>query len=122
VRTALLALAFTLLGPALVQAHPIVLESSPSHDAVVNSSPEQVAFRFNSAIETRLTQVTMTGRDGRPIRLAVGPNHRNGFPRNRLVIPLPLLSTGTYVIRYKVLATDGHITEGALRFTVRGAK
>jgi len=118
----LLALAFTLLGPPLLLAHPIVLESFPSHDTVVNDSPEQVAFRFNSAIETRLTRVTITGRDGRPIPLALAPNHRNGFPPNRLVIPLPPLTTGTYVIRYRILATDGHISEGALRFTVNGAK
>lgn len=118
----LLTLAFTLLGPALVQAHPLVLESSPSHDAVVNRSPEQVTLRFNSAIETRLTQATITGRDGHPIPLAVAPNHRNRLPHDRLVIPLPLLATGTYVIRYKVLATDGHVAEGALRFTVNAPK
>jgi methionine-rich copper-binding protein CopC len=111
-------LAFTLLGPALVQAHPIVLESSLRHDAVVSRSPEQVTLRFNSAIETRLTQVTIAGRDRRPIPLGVAPNHRNGLPRDRLVIPLPPLATGTYVIRYKILATDGHVAEGALRFTV----
>ena len=121
-RAALLALAFTLLGPAMVQAHPIVLESSLSHDAVVTRSPEQVALRFNSTIETRLAQVTITGRDGHPIPLAVAPNHRNGLPHNRLIIPLQPLPPGTYVIRYKILATDGHISEGALRFTVNGAK
>ena len=120
-RGVVLTLAFALLGPALVQAHPIVLESSPRHDAIMDRPPEQVALRFNSAIETRLTQVTIAGRDGHLIPLAVAPNHRNG-PPNRLVVPLPPLSTGTYVIRYKILATDGHITEGALRFTVNGVK
>ena len=36
----------------------------------------------------------------------------------RLVIPLQPLAPGTYVLRYRVLAADGHLTEGALRFTV----
>ena len=118
----MLTLALTLLGPGLVEAHPIVLESSPSHDAVVTHSPEQVTLRFNSRIETQLAQVTLTGSDGHPIPLPVAPNHINGLPHNRLVIPLRVLSPGTYVIRFKILATDGHITEGVLRFSVNGAK
>lgn len=37
---------------------------------------------------------------------------------DRIVLPLGSLRPGAYVVRYKVLAADGHITEGALRFTV----
>jgi len=32
------------------------------------------------------------------------------------------LAPGVYVLRYRVLAVDGHITEGALRFTVGPAR
>jgi methionine-rich copper-binding protein CopC len=41
---------------------------------------------------------------------------------DRLVIPLPHLGAGVYVLRYRVLAVDGHITEGVLRFTVNVAR
>jgi methionine-rich copper-binding protein CopC len=34
------------------------------------------------------------------------------------VIPIRSLAPGEYTLRYRVLAVDGHITEGALRFTV----
>jgi len=37
---------------------------------------------------------------------------------DRLTIPLKPLDPGVYVLRYRVLAVDGHITEGVLRFTV----
>ena len=36
------------------------------------------------------------------------------------MLPLTKLSPGAYVVRYKVLSVDGHITEGALRFTISG--
>ena len=41
---------------------------------------------------------------------------------DRLVIPLRPLPPGTYVVRFKVLAADGHITAGALRFSVQAAR
>ncbi len=42
----------------------------------------------------------------------------DGEAPDRIVLPLAKLRPGAYVVRYKVLAVDGHITEGALRFSV----
>ncbi len=39
-------------------------------------------------------------------------------PADRIELPLTPLAPGAYVVRYKVLAVDGHITEGVLRFSV----
>src|SRR6202035_2242496 len=46
------------------------------------------------------------------------PGDDDASPPDRVVIPLSPLAPGVYVLRYRVLAVDGHITEGALRFTV----
>jgi copper resistance protein C len=51
------------------------------------------------------------------VTLALPPGGAETTP-DRLTIPLEALSPGAYVLRYRVLAVDGHITEGALRFTV----
>ncbi len=40
---------------------------------------------------------------------------------NQVIAELPSLKPGVYLIRYKVLARDGHISEGEIRFTVLGA-
>ncbi|MGH8581980.1 MAG: copper resistance protein CopC [Gammaproteobacteria bacterium] len=32
---------------------------------------------------------------------------------------MPALAPGTFVLRYRVLAADGHITEGVLRFHLK---
>ena len=49
--------------------------------------------------------------------LALPPADAEATP-DRLTIPLEALGPGAYVLRYRVLAVDGHVTEGALRFTV----
>ena len=41
-----------------------------------------------------------------------------GSSSDRLVVSLPPLAAGAYMIRYKVLAADGHFTENVLRFKV----
>jgi methionine-rich copper-binding protein CopC len=117
----LLALVLT-LGPAReAAAHAIVLESSPVHDAVLSQAPQQVTLRFNSRIEKRFTRVTLAAADRAPVPVALPPGDDSATP-DRLTIPLGPLGPGVYVLRYRVLAVDGHVTEGALRFTVSPAR
>ena len=35
-----------------------------------------------------------------------------------IVARIPPLQPGVYNVQYKVLATDGHVTEGFIRFTI----
>ena len=72
---------------------------------------------FPSRIEHRLTRLTLTDAQGRTIPLP--PLAPAGATPDRLVVPLPRLAPGTYLLRYRVLAVDGHLTEGLLRFTVK---
>ena len=113
----LLPLALLLGAPALAAAHAIVLDSSPRHDAVLAEPPARLTLRFNSRIEAALSRVTIEspGAGARPRALHVEGTEG----ADRLVVPLEPLAPGVYVVRYRVLAADGHVTEGALRFTVK---
>jgi len=113
----LLGLAGTLWPAPSVSAHAIVLESAPAPDAVLTRSPEQVTLRFNSKLERRFTRITLTAGDRAPAPVALPDGGGSAAP-DRVVVPLAPLGPGVYVLRYRVLAVDGHITEGALRFTV----
>ena len=113
----LLMACLTLAAPRAASPHAIVLESSPTHDAVLPQPPARVTLRFNSRIEKRFTRVTLALADRAPVAVAVPPGDAEATP-DRLTIPLQPLGPGVYVLRYRVLAVDGHITEGALRFTV----
>ena len=119
----LLALAIALAvlpAPGPADAHAIVLESSPARDAQLPTPPDRVVLRFNSRIEHALSRATIEPVGGRPVALAAAGTPADPRPApDRLVIPLRPLGPGTYVVRDRVLAADGHLTEGVLRFTVR---
>jgi methionine-rich copper-binding protein CopC len=113
----LLMACLTLAAPRVASPHAIVLESSPTHDAVLPRAPSLVTLRFNSRIEKRFTRVTLALADQAPVAVALPTADAEATP-DRLTIPLQPLGPGVYVLRYRVLAVDGHISEGALRFTV----
>ncbi len=104
-------------GPA--RAHAIVLEASPAHEAVLTAPPARLVLRFNSKIEHALSRVTIETTAGRPVALPVA--RATEADAARLVVPLTPLAPGIYIVRYRVLAADGHVTEGALRFTIQAA-
>lgn len=97
-------------------AHAIILESEPAAGAKLAEPPTRIYLRFNSKIEKRLSRVTLAAEDGRPVPLVVKTD--GGEKPDRIVLVLGSVHPGAYAVRYKVLAADGHITEGALRFTV----
>ena len=101
--------------PRLAAAHALVLESSPRSDEVVTVSPQRIFLRFNSRIEKALSRVTLTGPAGRAVPLPVAAPDP---PPNHLVVPVPPLEPGQYLVRWKVLSADGHVTEGTFRFAV----
>jgi len=112
-----------LLGPGPASGHAIILESVPARDAVLDRAPDRVVLRFNSKIEKRLSRITLAPTGAAPVPVSIvtdGPD--SDAQPDRLVVPLRPLSPGSYVLRYKVLSADGHITEGALRFTVTGTQ
>ena len=113
---AALCAALVVPGPGTAGAHAIILESEPAAGAKLAEPPARIYLRFNSKLEKRLSHITLTATDGRPTPLPVTAD--GSEKPDRIVLPLGSLRPGAYVVRYKVLAADGHITEGALRFTV----
>jgi methionine-rich copper-binding protein CopC len=106
--------------PPGAAAHALLLESTPAPGATLTEPPAQLYLRFNSKLEKRLSHVTLSTDKGRPVALPISVNARE--KPDRLMLPLGPLVPGAYLVRYKVLAVDGHITEGILRFSVVGPK
>ena len=116
---AALVLSAVLTGvPRLAGAHALALESSPRTDEIVTVSPQRIVLRFNSRIEQALSRVTLTGPTGRAVPLPVAAPD---LPPNYLVVPVPSLEPGQYLVHWKVLSTDGHVTERAFRFRLAPA-
>jgi methionine-rich copper-binding protein CopC len=101
-------------GLPAAQAHAIILESSPQHEESV-TAPKKLVLRFNSRLEKPLCSVQIVGPRQRSIAL-LRPDP--DAPPDTLAYPLPHLEPGAYQARWKVMAADGHVTEGTVLFTV----
>jgi methionine-rich copper-binding protein CopC len=97
--------------------HAVVIKASLDETPLRADTPTRVTLHFNSRIEPGFTRVTLLGTaEEQP--LAVEAASEAG----RVTVALPGLAAGTYALRYKVLAADGHVTENTLRFRVTGAE
>ena len=115
------ALSICLAWWGLAFAHAVVVESSPREGARLTSPPREIVLRFNARIEKSLTRLTLAAHDGKVVKLPALPQGKAGEAADEiLVIPLPPLAPGSYSLRYKIFATDGHATLGILRFSVAG--
>jgi len=100
-------------------AHAIVVDSNPREGAVLKRAPDRIQLRFNVKIEKALTRVTLTKGNKQAIALPQA-DFNQGAPE-RLEVPLPPLEPGNYMLRYSVLAADGHATQGVLRFSIENS-
>ena len=71
-------------------------------------------LRFNAALERMIIQVYLVNHQKTRTPLADVDESKP----NEIVVHPPKLPPGVYTILYKVLARDGHITEGSIRFTI----
>ncbi|GAB4272472.1 MAG: hypothetical protein Kow0065_21690 [Methylomicrobium sp.] len=103
-----------LLGSNQASAHAVVTDHSLKIEPIKPHRAAQVALSFNSKIEVGLSQVFLVKAGDEHVLLAIEPGERQG----QLVVAIPALEPGDYAIRLKVLATDGHLTEDIIHFTV----
>jgi len=101
------------LTPYPAQAHAILLGGTPAPGATVPSGPLDLRLRYNSRIDKGRSRLTLTAPDHTQATLPIAPG----------AVPDVLnssanLSPGAYVLRWQVLAVDGHITRGDVAFTV----
>lgn len=107
-----------LLGPVVISpvlAHAVAVRTTPKDRAVLTSVPPEIEIRFNATLEKKLAHVKLERADGSTQTLVDEAKEPAVL---RCVLPRDLIS-GAYVLTYKVLATDGHATEGVLRFTLK---
>jgi len=104
-----------LIGPsAPLKAHAILLSADPAPNATVHRGTVEVHLRFNARIDARRSRLTLVNPAGGENRVSV-----NQPQADSLKSALPKLEPGSYILRWQVLAEDGHITRGELPFRVQ---
>ena len=115
-RIVIIALLGLMLVPAVASAHAILLASTPTAGASVGSGRVDMTFRYNSRIDHARSRLTLTDPDHRLSVLKIMPTGQ----ADTLQASAELAEPGAYVVRWQVLAIDGHITRGDVPFTVTG--
>ena len=105
---------FSLFIPS-VQAEAILIKATPTPYQVIDGSEVAIRLQFNSRIDmkrSRLSIISATGED-RPLQI-------NGTSAPDCVdSKITGIAAGAYLLRWQVLASDGHITRGQVPFRVR---
>jgi methionine-rich copper-binding protein CopC len=105
------------MSPSVAQAHAILEESTPPAGTALKPGPLDLHLRYNSRIDRARSRLTLI----RPDRTKdTVPIDAEGAPDIIAAhLDLPTASPpGLYVIRWQVLAVDGHITRGDIPLTV----
>ncbi|MGV1794897.1 copper homeostasis periplasmic binding protein CopC [Rhizobium sp. A37_96] len=102
-------------SPALAHAH---LEGeTPSDRSIVRASPSSLVLDFTEALNIAFSGIDIIDATGQQIQYGK-PALTNGD--QNLTVPLQSeLGPGSYTVKWHVLATDGHKTEGRYSFTVK---
>ena len=104
------------LAPVAAAAHAILEQSRPPAGGNVAAGKVDIVFTYNSRIDRARSQLTLTGQDHKQSVLPLAPQ---GAP-NVVSATTDIAKPGAYVVRWQVLAIDGHITRGEVPFTVMG--
>ena len=95
-------------------AHAIALSSTPAQHEAVSGPDVAVKVQFNSRIDAKRSTLILVTPEGGQRALAI-----KQAARDALVSQAQGLKSGSYVLRWQVLASDGHITRGEVPFSVK---
>jgi copper resistance protein C len=111
----LLFLVTMVASPRQALAHAVLLSSTPQKNASVSGPNITINLKYNSRVDGARCTLTLLKPDGKiekidtPAQLA--PDVLSATGRG--------LTRGAYVLRWQVLAGDGHITRGEVPFQVQ---
>jgi methionine-rich copper-binding protein CopC len=95
-------------------AHAVIIDSVPAVDAAV-AGDSDVTLHFNSRIDHQRSRLTLIAPDGSASLLTITPDSAPDV----VAAKLNDLAAGQYRLRWQVLAIDGHLTRGDIRFSVK---
>lgn len=99
-------------------AHAHLKNQYPAANASVAASPQALTLTFSEDIEPAFSGVDLIDAGQKSVPLAKA--ERSPKQHNQMIVPLnkPLVS-GLYQVKWYVLSTDGHKTNGTYHFSVK---
>jgi copper resistance protein C len=102
------------MAPPAAWAHAVLVSSNPVENASVAGPDLTITLKYNSRVDAARSTVSLLAPDGKVLRLAIASQSAPEL----LSAKATGLAKGAYVLRWQVLASDGHITRGEIPFQI----
>jgi hypothetical protein len=96
-------------------AHAILFEATPARNSIVSGSSVAVKLRFNVRVDSSRSRLALVYPGGSLHALQVKPQQ----PADVVAADVSDLEPGHYDLKWQVLASDGHMTQGDIPFAVK---
>lgn len=93
-------------------AHAHLKQSTPAEGAVVSTAPAQIVLTFSEP--ALLTALSIQHDANQPEKLGPLPKDADVT----VTVPTPGLKPGKYIVTWRAISNDKHITSGQVHFTV----
>ena len=114
--TSLFALAMlSAASPAF--AHAMLERASPPVGSDVTTAPHEIALTFTEGVEPLFSTIEL--RDAKGSVVPTGKPQTDHGNAHKLIVELPSLGSGSYMVIWHVTSVDTHKTEGNFQFTVK---
>lgn len=101
-----------------VHAHPKLVKSEPTKDAVIATSPKELRLSFNEELVAKFSGAEVKDQKGQKVE--TGTASADPKDKKQLVVPLTKpLATGAYKVDWHAVAADTHRIEGSYSFSVK---
>jgi len=111
-----IAAAACLAWTAAAAAHAFPQQEEPAVGSVVHEAPASVRIWFNAKLEPLFSNVVVKDAQGKEVS---GDSHVDPDSLSMIEAPLQPIGAGQYHVYWRVVARDGHRTEGDYVFTVK---
>jgi copper resistance protein C len=109
-----LVLMFAAVPSALAHAHPMVMNPAPDS---TGPAPSSISISFSEGVEPKFSSIQLTDEKGKSVDSEASRPKPND-PKT-LILAVPKLTAGTYIVHWANVAVDGHRLEGSYKFTVQ---
>jgi methionine-rich copper-binding protein CopC len=105
------------VSTALVSAHSFPESEAPAAGQTLNEPPSEVRIKYDAPIEKLFAQLSVLDSSGQNLAQGAPTVSDDGYI---LMVKLPRLKPGNYLVKWRVVGIDTHHTEGSFSFSVVG--
>lgn len=111
-----LAAVFVIAAAAPAWAHAILISTNPPTDGVVAVAPGQLSLTYSENVEASFGAIRVYTCAGK--RIATGAPQHASRSDHTVVVSIPRLADGVYLVSWRVISADSHPVNGTYSFRV----